>query len=776
MTKINKLINQEIAPPSLITLLFLTFAVLTREFGRLTELLIRADAPILTVVRTVLSILPSILVFSVPLSFLIGTLIGFSRLSTDSEIVAMRACGIGVHRMVRHVVNIGLLVSLLTVGLTLVLLPAGNWSLQTLRHEIGVQPVLSRIKPRVFYEGLPKGWVLYAADVDLRNGFWNGVFLSNGSDAETEIVLSRGGEALIDEDKRRIQLHLEDGLRYKTPRDAPEKMTLSRFRILDFALQLPPVEQNSNGPRRPEDKAPTQLWREIRSDPGATRDQSWLELNRRLALAVSPLIFAVLGVALGARNHRGGRGYGLVASVVVALAYYVLFATGFELARGGMLHPLVGVWGTNLLTGLLAWATFRYGALDAKPLRWRQVYPHLDRKLTRAAQGFRRMLSTIRSSSGFQPRRSRLIRMRPRVARVIDLYLAKTFLLYSFLALSVTMALFYLFTFFDLIDDVLEFDSPYGLLISYFFYLAPHILMLLVPLSVLIGTLVTFGLLDKTGQITALKACGVSVYRVSLSVLGLTLLVGTFLYVLQEYVLPYANQRQDNLRTIIKGRPVQTFYQQGRNWIFGEGKRLYHYNYFDAQRGLFGDLSILDLDIREGRLKRHVYSQKAAWDRHAGRWVLSQGWIRDLEHPERKDFVRFESRDFELSEGPEYFAREVKESSKMTYPELSRYIRDLQQGGFEVDHLKTDLYAKLSLPLVTPIMAILGIPFAFSMGRKGALYGIAAGVLIGICYWGAFGIFGMMGANGLLSPLLAAWGPNLLFSTGAILLFSMVRT
>ena len=223
MTKINKLINQEIAPPSLITLLFLTFAVLTREFGRLTELLIRADAPILTVVRTVLSILPSILVFSVPLSFLIGTLIGFSRLSTDSEIVAMRACGIGVHRMVRHVVNIGLLVSLLTVGLTLVLLPAGNWSLQTLRHEIGVQPVLSRIKPRVFYEGLPKGWVLYAADVDLRNGFWNGVFLSNGSDAETEIVLSRGGEALIDEDKRRIQLHLEDGLRYNTPRDAPEK-------------------------------------------------------------------------------------------------------------------------------------------------------------------------------------------------------------------------------------------------------------------------------------------------------------------------------------------------------------------------------------------------------------------------------------------------------------------------------------------------------------------------------------------------------------------------
>ena len=441
-----------------------------------------------------------------------------------------------------------------------------------------------------------------------------------------------------------------------------------------------------------------------------------------------------------------------------------------------MLHPLAGVWGTNLLTGLLAWAAFRYGALDARPMRWRHVYPHLDRRLTRATRTLRRVLSKIRSSFAFRPRRSRLIQMRPRVARVIDLYLARSFLLYSILALSVTMALFYLFTFFDLIDDVLENDRSYGLLVSYFFYLAPHILMLLVPLSILIGTLIAFGLLDKTGQITALKACGVSVYRVSLSVLGLTLLVGGFLYVLQEYVLPYANQRQDNLRTIIKGRPAQTFYQQGRNWIFGEGETALPLQLFRCPSGPVRR----PLHPGPGHPDRKVETSRLFPEGRLGpaRRPLGPvpGLDPDLEHPDRKDFIRFESRDFELTEGPEYFAREVKESSKMTYPELSRYIQDLQQGGFEVDHLKTDLYTKVSLPLVTPIMAILGIPFAFSMGRKGALYGIAAGVLIGICYWGAFGIFGMMGANGLLSPLLAAWGPNFLFGSGAILLYSMVRT
>ena len=112
----------------------------------------------------------------------------------------------------------------------------------------------------------------------------------------------------------------------------------------------------------------------------------------------------------------------------------------------------------------------------------------------------------------------------------------------------------------------------------------------------------------------------------------------------------------------------------------------------------------------------------------------------------------------------------------MTYLELEEYIQYLHQGGFEVDHLRTDLHKKMAFPLVSLIMVILGIPFSFSMGRKGALYGIAAGVLIGIFYWGTFGVFGTLGANGLLSPLLAAWAPNILFAAVGTLLLSTVRT
>jgi len=251
---------------------------------------------------------------------------------------------------------------------------------------------------------------------------------------------------------------------------------------------------------------------------------------------------------------------------------------------------------------------------------------------------------------------------------------------------------------------------------------------------------------------------------------------GAGLFILEEYITPYANQKQDSLRNVIKGRPAQTYYQLGRNWIFGENDRLYNYRHFDSGNDVFADLSVYDLDLDDNRLNWHLYAKKARWDPATRNWILSQGWRRDFSGGNEPNFETFSERYFAFPELPSCFEQEVKESSKMTYGELKEYINSLQRAGFEVDQLKTELYKKLSFPVVSVIMTVLGIPFAFSMGRKGALYGIAAGVLIGIVYWGMFGAFDVMGANGLIAPLLAAWGPNILFSAAGLLMLSWVRT
>jgi LPS export ABC transporter permease LptG len=340
------------------------------------------------------------------------------------------------------------------------------------------------------------------------------------------------------------------------------------------------------------------------------------------------------------------------------------------------------------------------------------------------------------------------------------------------MTLLVCLSLVCLFTFFELVDDVVKNEIAYITVLDYFFFLQPHFLMLLVPISILIATLVTFGLLEKTNQIVAMKACGISVYRLAIPVFVLTVAISGFVFLMQEHVLPFANQRQDNLRKIIKGSPIQT-YQPGRNWIFGQKDVLFNYNHFSPSTNQFAEFSVYRLDIGNSQLFEHLYAQHAAWDRESQSWRVVNGTQRDFD---AGTFVQFEEQFVAFDETPEYFDEEVKASSKLTYTELKEHIEDLQTGGFEVESLKTELYKKLSFPLVNLIMAIIGLPFALTMGRKGALYGIAAGVMIGIVYWGAFGVFDVFGSSGLLAPVLAAWGPNILFGTGGVILLSWIRT
>jgi len=774
--KIHQVIYSEIIPPSLIALAVLTFVVFTREFGPLAELLIRKDADAVTVLGVIIALLPRILIFTVPFAFLIGTLIGFSRLSADSEVVAMRAGGVSIYQMLWPVLKVSFGVTASTFLLTFVLLPQGNWTVRQIQHQMGLRPVQSQIKPRVFNEDLPQV-ILYIEDQDLQSSAWKGVFLSDtGDSGEQRIILSSQAYPLFSSDAQRLQLHFEEGWIYTVNSESPEQDTLTRFQTLDVPVNFPAVQQITAASKRPREKNFYELWGGLEDADQEIRRRSSIELQKRIALPLSALIFAVLGVTLGAQTPRGMRGYGSIVGMVVVFLYYILFASGTKLAENGDLAVGWGVWGADLVLGVIALFTLRYSRIASHVLR---PIPNLE-PLVRISRYIGRLLESFRDTfRGFfrwiRNWSASLGKIRLRLARVIDLYVTRIFMLYFLLTLGVCVSLFYLFTFFELIDDLFENSVPQVVFLDYFFYLFPHILMLLVPISLLIASLVTFGLLDKTNQVLALKSCGVSVYQIAVPVLVLALTISALIFVTQEYILPYANQRQDNLRNLIKGRPVQTYYQGGRSWIFGEENRLYNYNHFDSERGNFAELSIYQLDIAENRLYQHTYARSAVWNESDQNWQLYNGWERSFRDNEL-EYSTFDEKVSSMGEDPSYFEAEVKESSKMTYLELKDYIEGLQQGGFEVDHLKTELYTKLSFPFVSFVMPMLGIPFAFTIGRKGALYGIAVGVLLGILYWGAFGVFGVLGANGLLSPLLAAWGPNLLFGAGGALLLSAVKT
>jgi lipopolysaccharide export LptBFGC system permease protein LptF len=157
-------------------------------------------------------------------------------------------------------------------------------------------------------------------------------------------------------------------------------------------------------------------------------------------------------------------------------------------------------------------------------------------------------------------------------------------------------------------------------------------------------------------------------------------------------------------------------------------------------------------------------------------WKLDDGWIRRAGADGTFDYQAFPSLEVRELDRPDYFKKEVPVPAQMTYRELSRYVTELEQSGFDVSSLMVDLYRKLSFPLVSFIMAIIGIPFSFTTGKKGAFYGIGLCLALGIFYWSTFELFDKLGGINRLSPFIAAWFPNLIFGFGGVWMMLRVKT
>ncbi len=145
--------------------------------------------------------------------------------------------------------------------------------------------------------------------------------------------------------------------------------------------------------------------------------------------------------------------------------------------------------------------------------------------------------------------------------------------------------------------------------------------------------------------------------------------------------------------------------------------------------------------------------------------MFENGWERTFSDDEISNYRTFVVGDFpEIREHPQYFKKEEKLADEMSFNELLAYIHDLRQGGFDTMRLRVQLNRKLAYPLITLVMAMLAVPFALSMGRRGSLAGIAVAIGVAIAYFMVDGTFEAMGNVNMLPAVLAAWSPDLVFA------------
>jgi LPS export ABC transporter permease LptG len=327
-----------------------------------------------------------------------------------------------------------------------------------------------------------------------------------------------------------------------------------------------------------------------------------------------------------------------------------------------------------------------------------------------------------------------------------------------------------IFTFFDLVGDILRNHISLVTVGEYLVNLTPSMIYQIAPLAVLIAALVTFGVLNRNSEIVAMKATGISLYRLVTPIVSIAAILSMCLFLFDQYYLPQANRRQEALRSTIKGRPPQTFLHPEQEWIFGqagagEPDRIFYYQFFDPVRNEFGNLSVFEFDPATFQLSRRIFAGRAVWDGTAHSWTFENGWQRDIAGADVTNYHEFLKAAFaEIHEPPDYFKKEDLESQEMNFGQLDRYISDLKQSGFDTMRLQVALWQKLAYPLIAVVMAVLAIPFALSMGRRGSLTGIAVAIGVAIAYRVLDGLFGAMGNVNYLPAAMAAWSSDVLFA------------
>jgi LPS export ABC transporter permease LptG len=266
-----------------------------------------------------------------------------------------------------------------------------------------------------------------------------------------------------------------------------------------------------------------------------------------------------------------------------------------------------------------------------------------------------------------------------------------------------------------------------------------------------------------------MKATGISLYRLIVPVISIAAILSVSLFLFDEFYLPQANKRQDALRNVIKGKPPQTVLHPEQNWIFGEPAkgepgRIFYYKFFDPDGNEFANISVFEFNPATFALTRRIYAEKAVWDPATNTWLFQNGWENDIQGDHSSGFRTFTQTSFsEIHEGPAYFNKESIQAQQMNFGQLDRYISDLRQSGFDTMKLRVALWHKLAYPLVAVVMAVLAIPFALSMGRRGSLTGIAVAIGIALTYFVVESLFGALGNVNYLPAALAAWSSDILF-------------
>jgi len=761
-----------VAPYIFLSLLMLTAVLFAQQAARLAELVIYTDVPLSLLGGIGAALLPGVLIFSIPLATLAGIIIGYSRMGSDSEIVAMRAAGVGSWTMIWPALLIGLVFTGATAYLHLKEAPEAARDIERIMLQGALAKLESPVEPRTF-NTLPR-YVIYVRDGDKQLGTWGRVFISEqGSDSD-KVYTARSGR--IDSSGDQSELVLTDVLATEFPNSnataQPQARTtnplgsagektyiVKRLGQLRFSINTGRAELVEKLNQQ-DVNADAMDWSDLRERVSSGTPPQQKEairiLSRRAALSMAPFFFALMAAVLGLRIRRGGRSVGILLTLIVVIVYYLLSLLGESLARVGTVSPYVGPWlATFFIFGLSLLFLF------VKRLPFVSSVSILPRRAKDAGVSSKTRQTKHRGFSAFG------------FPNLMDATLFRSLALSFIVCFIALVAIFNIFTLFELWRFIAVTHAGAGLVARYLLFLLPLITVELFPATMLISVLVTYALLAKRQEAIAWWASGQSVYRLMLPGFCFALAMAFGSWLVQERIMPGANLRQDALRARIRGGEARATTRTGRQWLAStETRRFYSYEFGDDGRLI--EPTVYELDSEGVHLEQVVNGKSGVWS-DSTHLKVNEAETLALKGMGVERRIDAETT-FTGVESPAVFKPTTDRPSQLSARDLRSYLDTAKQRGMDVSTLAVALQRKYAGPFGIIIMALIGMPLAVSFGRKGTVIALCAAVVVGIAYWAVGGGFQQLGNHGLLRPSVAGWSPLVIFAAAGTYFLSRVRT
>jgi LPS export ABC transporter permease LptF/LPS export ABC transporter permease LptG len=745
-----------------------TFFLFVDRIYRLTELIVNKGVPLPLVLQLLLLMLPSFLSLTLPVALLVAVLIASGRMASDLEVVALKASGMSPLRLFLPFFSFALAVSLLAGTLSLIAAPWSNGAFQQLLFRILQTRATAGIKEGVFNTTFGQ-IVIYVEEVSASQVGLRGLLVSDERNPNlSRIITARQGRLLTDEENRRVTLRFIEGSINESDARNPARYRHTGFGLYDMVLPLDGA-LGADAKRVKPEKDMT--LRQLRSNAETLKRQGQnsapfeVEYHKRFALSFAALVFVAVGFPLGIRSRRSGRAVALAGSLTVLITYYFLLTSLEGIAIDRRMPAWVAMWAPNILGALVGGAMLRTTTAPATAT-WGDLIGRLQ---ALAPPGLSTSVEQQARSKGAGRGRKRR-----GSTHIIDRYLIREYLTYIGYGLAVGSILFVVVDLLQTLDRYLRIKPPLRLILEHFAYRLPPELYKGSPLVILVATIFLFLSLARQHELTALKAAGISLYRVSLPVLLLSLGVSLGAVVFQETLMPFLNAKGEEVDRIkIRGELPRHLQRRTQIWYRSADTRFFRIELLDPVGQAMDRVTLIEIDGNY-RLLNRVDARQIRWT--AGGWELRDGVLREFGAGDQIDAVPFSLTTLEIPERIEDFTQIQKSVEMMNFSELRAYLARLQESGHQAGKYLVQLYEKLSFPLVHVIMALVAIPFAIWAPRGGRAVGIGLAVAIAVGYWLVHSIALSFAKAEMLPPLLAAWTANIIFTGLGLSLFLRVRT